>query len=32
MDMGMKLELVLRHLKNAEPTIEHWQTLGDFGR
>src|ERR1017187_10355806 len=32
MDMGMKLEHVLRHLKNAEPAIEHWQELGEVGR
>jgi hypothetical protein len=28
MDMGMKLEHVLRHLKNAELAIEHWQEFG----
>lgn len=32
MDMGTKLEHVLRHLKNAEPAIEHWQTFGEVGR
>jgi len=32
MDMGTKLEHVLRHLKNAEPAIEHWQEFGDVGR
>lgn len=32
MDMGMKLEHVLRHLKNAEPAIEHWMEFGDIGR
>jgi hypothetical protein len=32
MDMGMKLEHALRHLKNAEPAIEHWMELGEVGR
>jgi hypothetical protein len=32
MDTGMKLEHVLRHLKNAEPSIEHWMEFGDVGR
>lgn len=32
MDMGTKLEHVLRHLKNAEPAIEHWMEFGDVGR
>jgi hypothetical protein len=32
MDMGMKLEHVLRHLKNSEPAIEHWQEFGPVGR
>ncbi len=32
MDMGMKLEHVLRHLKNAEPAIEHWMEFGNLGR
>jgi hypothetical protein len=32
MDMGAKLEHVLRHLKNAEPVIEQWQKCGDVGR
>jgi hypothetical protein len=32
MDMGTKLEHVLRHLKNAEPALEHWMEFGDVGR
>jgi hypothetical protein len=32
MDMGTKLEHALRHLKNAEPEIEHWMEFGDVGR
>jgi hypothetical protein len=32
MDIGMKLEYVLRHLKNAEPKISHWLEFGDVGR
>jgi hypothetical protein len=32
MDMGTKLEHALRHLKNAEPAIEHWQEFADVGR
>jgi hypothetical protein len=32
MDMGTKLEHVLRHLKNAEPEIQQWQTFGNVGR
>jgi hypothetical protein len=32
MDMGTKLEHTLRHLKNAEPRIEHWMEFGDVGR
>jgi hypothetical protein len=32
MDMGTKLEHALRHLKNAEPEIEHWMEFGDLGR
>jgi hypothetical protein len=32
MDTGLKLEHVLRHLKNNEPLIEHWMQFGDVGR
>jgi hypothetical protein len=32
MDMGLKLEHLLRQLKNAEPAIEHWQEFGEVGR
>lgn len=32
MDMGTKLEHALRHLKHAEPEIEHWMEFGDLGR
>jgi hypothetical protein len=32
MDIGTKLEHMLRHLKNAEPTLEHWIEFGDVGR
>jgi hypothetical protein len=32
MDTGTKLEHVLRHLKNAEPTLENWMEFGDVGR
>ena len=32
MDMGMKLEHALRHLKNAEPALEHWMEFGNLGR
>ena len=32
MDMGTKLEHTLRHLKNAEPALEHWMEFGDVGR
>jgi hypothetical protein len=32
MDAGLKLEHVLRHLKNNEPLIEHWMQFGDVGR
>jgi hypothetical protein len=29
MDVGFKLEHVLRHLKRTEPDIEHWQQMVD---
>jgi len=29
MDVGFKLEHVLRHLKHTEPDIEHWQQMVD---
>ena len=32
MDTGMKLEHVLRHLKNAESSIQRWMEFGDVGR
>jgi hypothetical protein len=32
MDTGFKLEHVLRHLKHAEPAIEHWQKFGNVDR
>lgn len=32
MDAPLRLERALRHLKNAEPEIEHWQEFGDVGR
>jgi hypothetical protein len=32
MDTGLKLEHVLRYLKNTEPNIEHWMEFGDVGR
>jgi hypothetical protein len=32
MDMATKLEHTLRHLKNAEPAVEHWMEFGDVGR
>jgi len=32
MDAALRLEHALRHLKNAEPKIEHWQEFGDVGR
>ncbi len=32
MDMGLKLEHVLRYLKNTEPDIQNWEKLGDTGR
>jgi hypothetical protein len=32
MDTGLKLEHVLRYLKNTEPNIEHWMEFGNVGR
>jgi hypothetical protein len=32
MDMGTILEHALRHLKNAEPALEHWMEFCDVGR
>ncbi|HYL14230.1 MAG TPA: hypothetical protein VEV41_14405 [Terriglobales bacterium] len=32
MDAGLRLERVLRHLKNAEPEMDHWQSFGNVGR
>ena len=32
MDTGKKLEHVLLHLKDHEPDIKHWMTLGNGGR
>jgi hypothetical protein len=29
MDVGFKLEHVLRHLDHTEPDIENWQKMGD---
>lgn len=29
MDVGFKLEHVLRHFDHTEPDIEHWQKIGD---
>jgi hypothetical protein len=29
MDVGFKLEHVLRHLDHTEPDMEHWQKMGD---
>jgi len=29
MDLGFKLEHVLRHLEHTEPDIEQWQKMGD---
>jgi hypothetical protein len=29
MDAGLRLERVLRHLKNDEPEIDHWQSFGN---
>ena len=28
MDVGFKLEHVLRHLEHTEPNIKHWQEMG----